>query len=97
MKAEELARKIIEIIDGMGDNNLETIAAIEECCKKLILEKVNTGMFKAGAAWKEEKMKKEAIKATVHPADGEIWVDCIFDLAPFKECEEVKVLIFKVE
>lgn len=95
MDAEEFARKIIEIIDGMGDNDLETIAVIEKCCQKLILEKVNTGMFKAGATWKEEKMIKGAIKATVHPADGEIWVDCLFDLAPFNEEEEVKVIILK--
>lgn len=39
MDAEEFARKIIEIIDGMGDNDLETISVIEKYCQKLILEK----------------------------------------------------------
>ena len=95
MDAEEFARKIIEIIDGMGDNDLETISVIEKCCQKLILEKVNTGMFKAGSVWKEEKMKKSAIDAIIHPYDREIWVDSSADLSPFNEDEEVKVILIK--
>lgn len=95
MEAEELARKIIEIIDGMGDNDLETIAVIEKYCQKLILEKVNTGMFKAGSVWKEEKMKKSAIDATIHPLDGEIWVDNLSNLATFNDGDKVKVIILK--
>ena len=95
MDAEEFARKIIEIIDGMGDNDLETISVIEKYCQKFILEKVTTGMFKAGSVWKEEKMKRMAINATIHPLDGEIWVDNLSDLAPFNEGEEIKVIVLK--
>jgi hypothetical protein len=95
MDAEEFARKIIEIIDGMGDNDLETISVIEKYCQKLILEKVNTGMFKAGAAWKEEKMKKEAIDATIHPYDREIWLESSADLVEYNEDEQIKVVILK--
>ena len=51
--------------------------------------------FINGANWQKERMSKHVLDATVHPLDGEIWVDCIFDLAPFKEDEKVKVIIIK--
>lgn len=51
--------------------------------------------FKAGAKWQKERISKQVLDATVHPSDGEIWVDCLFDLTPFKEDEEVKVIILK--
>ena len=93
MKAEELARKIIEIIDGMGDNNLETISVIEKYCQKLILEKVNTGMFKAGAEWKKKQLVNRAIWCEAHPRDGEIWGS--FEHLNLHECEKVRVIIIK--
>lgn len=48
-----------------------------------------------GAKWQKERISKQVLDATVHPSDGEIWVDCIFDLAPFKEDEKVKLIIIK--
>ena len=36
MTTEQLARKIIETIDAYGDNNLETIKAIETIAKRQI-------------------------------------------------------------
>lgn len=52
-------------------------------------------MFKAGANWQKEQMMAKAVDGIAMPNDGEIWLDCIFDLAPYNEGEEVKVIIIK--
>lgn len=40
MNTEDFARKIVEIIDAQGDNNLDTITTIEELCVQVIEKEI---------------------------------------------------------
>ena len=46
-----------------------------------------------GAKWQEEQIRKDAIKATAHPEDQELW--CDLSQTNLQDGQEVKVIVIK--
>ena len=50
-------------------------------------------MFRAGAKWQKKQLLKDAIKATAHPEDCELW--CNLSQTNLQDLQEIKVIIIK--
>lgn len=58
MTREDLARKIIEVIDAYSDKKLDMIATIEAICKQAIDEPMSEDLEEAGRKWLKPQLEE---------------------------------------
>lgn len=68
MTREDLARKIIEVIDAYGDKKLDMIATIEAICKQAIDEPVSEDLEKAAKNYADNITDKIGYKLQLRRA-----------------------------